>query len=1228
MEKIELLGGACFSHGPYTFYKAVRISNGRVLRLGSFFLTKLWSDADLVSIGELQLLWMDSRGPNQPLASLRLYFLPENTPDGRRDTHGEDEVLTISEKVVVRVHDLVTWLSPTLEWSWGREVSYPTTPTSSPETSPLRYEMPQPQVLTDPGIDFSDVEKQQKEYESNLNSLKRSDSFQTKVVVLSYPRYCRYRALLRRLEGAEPSWLCSSIAAALGGFTATPGTKVLFCRDTFDYPDLETHELLCNHLAPKLKGRPRRKRKKRSASPGESSNESEASVASTSKSTSAITSLVIPTVGRPPLSGIRRSERKTSAEEKQFITDVQSFMNSRGTPVGKMPLLGYRQIDLFLFYTKVQMLGGYDSVSAGRLWKTIYDDIGGNTGSTSAATITRRHYERLLLPYERYQRGEETKVRLNLGRRTKSMSASEDLDIKEESSEFYMSETPPPIDVIPATTTPPLQPIMSATTTTLLLSEKPKAETGKTSSLRSVRVKPERLKSLNTIIANNATPSSQQASQLPSPPPSSNTSISTPNSTPSTTPTNGTSNNQSVLERQLNSPLISQQVPPSCSPPGLPVTSVAANASTVVTLTPPPEKDMKEIKLDPKQTTLLAQGKENIPLFGSEKFAEKTIMPPISRSPEVIDLENENDMSRDKIIIPSFKKRKLEILREGGLEVTAVDLDVRPSVIQSCVGMSPQQHQQQQSPPSLPATMKSTEEKQPSISPYPLPVTPNSIPKLISVTVTPDIGHMLPSPHEHQNHPPRIPTIKQLPVHHNNNNISMMNNNNMANSRIINLGSSNNTALLQLYANANVVPSTISSVQQSSHRFVPPNIPNGRLLPPKVTQSRSIFVHNERMVYGNPKDILNSPPKYHSPHAHQQQQQQRSQQHPQMNSNNDVGQGGSVLDLTQKTEKPTFPRPSLEIVRVPVVQRPNPLNLDVRNSPVAKDKLSDRPVVDCPKRIPFPAYQNVIDSRTIASNNLEITLVNPKHKNNHHVIPSHVQIPSPPNKNAIGTISSVQMKQQQSQQQVNGKYTVRNEPISPYTPRKQSHPIIPNVPNLNHLNHSGSSFPRVQATTLQPQQQMSIDRRKAAAEAGRDHQHRRISEGEKSSLAAQQQQHHHQQEPRQNEAGRRHSLPSIPSGFVPTVPQNNSTPFPLSQLPNASGKFLPILDPMYYSTFYNGLFPPPIPPTATAAAAAASSFLPPEFNAYYKELLASSQPRLTGMTGQPPHQQPAAPTSK
>lgn len=159
-------------------------------------------------------------------------------------------MLTISEKVVVRVHDLVTWLAPSLEWSWGREVSYPPTPLSSPENTPSNHDVGQPQVLTDPGIDFSDVEKQQQEYESNQNPIvKQFDaSLQTKVIVLSYPRYCRYRSLLRRLEGSEPSWLWTSVAAAVGGFTAPPGTRILFCRDTFDYPDLETHELLCNHL--------------------------------------------------------------------------------------------------------------------------------------------------------------------------------------------------------------------------------------------------------------------------------------------------------------------------------------------------------------------------------------------------------------------------------------------------------------------------------------------------------------------------------------------------------------------------------------------------------------------------------------------------------------------------------------------------------------------------------------------------------------------------------------------------------------------------------------------------------------------------------------------------------------------------------------------------------------------------------------------------------------------
>ncbi|KAJ1526110.1 hypothetical protein ONE63_009273 [Megalurothrips usitatus] len=88
---IELVGAPCGTHGPYTFYKAFKYNkNGKqnILALNEFVFIKLWSDSDLVSIGELQQLWVD-KNSEQTLASLRLYILPENTPEGRTDIHGE-----------------------------------------------------------------------------------------------------------------------------------------------------------------------------------------------------------------------------------------------------------------------------------------------------------------------------------------------------------------------------------------------------------------------------------------------------------------------------------------------------------------------------------------------------------------------------------------------------------------------------------------------------------------------------------------------------------------------------------------------------------------------------------------------------------------------------------------------------------------------------------------------------------------------------------------------------------------------------------------------------------------------------------------------------------------------------------------------------------------------------------------------------------------------------------
>ncbi|XP_029024108.1 AT-rich interaction domain 6 [Betta splendens] len=91
--------------------------------------------------------------------------------------------------------------------------------------------------------------------------------------------------------------------------------------------------------------------------------------------------------------------------EEQFLKDLYLFMKKRDTPIERIPHLGFKQIDLFLMFNTVKDLGGYHQVTAQQLWKQVYNTLGGNPRSTSAATCTRRHYEKLLLPYECHVKG-------------------------------------------------------------------------------------------------------------------------------------------------------------------------------------------------------------------------------------------------------------------------------------------------------------------------------------------------------------------------------------------------------------------------------------------------------------------------------------------------------------------------------------------------------------------------------------------------------------------------------------------------------------------------------------------------------------------------------------------------------------------------------------------------------------------------------------------------------
>uniref|UniRef100_T1KRQ2 ARID domain-containing protein n=1 Tax=Tetranychus urticae TaxID=32264 RepID=T1KRQ2_TETUR len=85
-------------------------------------------------------------------------------------------------------------------------------------------------------------------------------------------------------------------------------------------------------------------------------------------------------------------------------------------------------LDLFYLFTLTQKLGGYERITKQRIWKIVYDRLGGDPRSTSAATCTRRHFERLLLPFERHlneARGIKTNRRSTRGRSISPLGSPE-----------------------------------------------------------------------------------------------------------------------------------------------------------------------------------------------------------------------------------------------------------------------------------------------------------------------------------------------------------------------------------------------------------------------------------------------------------------------------------------------------------------------------------------------------------------------------------------------------------------------------------------------------------------------------------------------------------------------------------------------------------------------------------------------------------------------------------
>ncbi|XP_078280177.1 AT-rich interactive domain-containing protein 3A [Rhinoraja longicauda] len=98
-------------------------------------------------------------------------------------------------------------------------------------------------------------------------------------------------------------------------------------------------------------------------------------------------------------------ELNSDPRRKEFLDDLFSFMQKRGTPVNRIPIMAKQVLDLYMLYVLVTEKGGLVEVINKKLWREITKGLNLPTSITSAAFTLRTQYMKYLYPYECEKRG-------------------------------------------------------------------------------------------------------------------------------------------------------------------------------------------------------------------------------------------------------------------------------------------------------------------------------------------------------------------------------------------------------------------------------------------------------------------------------------------------------------------------------------------------------------------------------------------------------------------------------------------------------------------------------------------------------------------------------------------------------------------------------------------------------------------------------------------------------
>lgn len=383
----------------------------------------------------------------------------------------------------------------------------------------------------------------------------------------------------------------------------------------------------------------------------------------------------------------RDDEENDSSEESEFVQKLMDFHEAQDSQIPKVFWLGLKRASLWTIYQKVKQLGGYDTVIEQKMWKYLFGIDGGYN------TISRKKYERAILPYERFEQKcdrsrngglngtkAEEKGPANGGgklgpanispdrhfthseiakiqEQIRSQSLDPDLHVKMASGVSY------PVTVIvggPQREPPsPSHIQIQQPHTTITVHQ----TTIHPQTLKSSQSKADKMK--NAIQITNQIQIQQITVQ----------------------PTAGTScsikqdaNGQEVhlSEREFSMRNAKGKVDRSKDLNGSRRSSMTplSLGSVTVSAIKPNEKENIPYLAGSKTTTIT-------PILGNSNKPDHRLPSTISEIIDLVDSDNESNSSTSpaqpsNTIFPNMKKRKLDILRQGGLEVTAINNAIGP----------------------------------------------------------------------------------------------------------------------------------------------------------------------------------------------------------------------------------------------------------------------------------------------------------------------------------------------------------------------------------------------------------------------------------------------------------------------------------------------------------------------------------------------------------------------